>query len=155
MILDKILIRLLNFYEDTELPRKGTYTGHLILSQSHHLTSQFPLQLFKTILNYPWFKNSSLILFLNKKDLFAEKVPFSYIGDYFPEYDGAPTDVEYATRFISELYQCCYMESSTINDARTLFVHMTCATDTENIRIVFENVKSTVLQKNITELNLG
>lgn len=113
------------------------------------------LQLFKTILNYPWFKNSSLILFLNKKDLFAEKVPFSYIGDYFPEYDGAPTDVEYATRFISELYQCCYMESSTINDARTLFVHMTCATDTENIRIVFENVKSTVLQKNITELNLG
>ena len=112
-------------------------------------------QLFQTILNYPWFKNSSLILFLNKKDLFAEKIPRSFIGDYFPSYDGPPGDVAHATRFMSELYQNCYMETSTANDERALFLHLTCATDTENIRRVFENVKSTVLQKNIAELNLG
>ena len=47
------------------------------------------------------------------------------------------------------------METSTANDERVLFLHLTCATDTENIRRVFENVKSTVLQKNISDLNLG
>ena len=111
--------------------------------------------MFQTILNYPWFKNSSLILFLNKKDLFAEKIPRSFIGDYFPDYDGPPQDVQHATQFMSELYQNCYMETSSVNDERALFLHLTCATDTENIRRVFENVKSTVLQKNIAELNLG
>ena len=32
------------------------------------------LRLFKTILEYHWFQNTSVILFLNKKDLLEEKV---------------------------------------------------------------------------------
>ena len=30
--------------------------------------------LFRTIITYPWFTNSSVILFLNKKDLLEEKI---------------------------------------------------------------------------------
>lgn len=45
--------------------------------------------LFRTIITYPWFHNSSVILFLNKKDLLAEKILYSHLADYFPEYDGA------------------------------------------------------------------
>ncbi len=44
--------------------------------------------LFRTIITYPWFQNSSVILFLNKKDLLEEKILFSHLVDYFPEYDG-------------------------------------------------------------------
>lgn len=44
--------------------------------------------LFRTIITYPWFQNSSVILFLNKKDLLEEKIMFSHLVDYFPEYDG-------------------------------------------------------------------
>lgn len=44
--------------------------------------------LFKTIITYPWFQNSSIILFLNKKDLLEEKILHSHLVDYFPEYDG-------------------------------------------------------------------
>lgn len=44
--------------------------------------------LFKTIIMYPWFQNSSVILFLNKKDLLEEKIMYSHLVDYFPEYDG-------------------------------------------------------------------
>ena len=44
--------------------------------------------LFKTIITYPWFQNSSVILFLNKKDLLEEKITYSHLVDYFPEYDG-------------------------------------------------------------------
>ncbi|KAL6427652.1 hypothetical protein ACFW04_008846 [Cataglyphis niger] len=43
--------------------------------------------LFKTIITYPWFQHSSVILFLNKKDLLEEKIMYSHLVDYFPEYD--------------------------------------------------------------------
>lgn len=56
----------------------------------------FPLQnrmeeskaLFRTIITYPWFQNSSVILFLNKKDLLEDKILYSHLVDYFPEFDG-------------------------------------------------------------------
>jgi G-protein alpha subunit len=44
--------------------------------------------LFRTIITYPWFQNSSVILFLNKKDLLEEKIVYSHLVDYFPEFDG-------------------------------------------------------------------
>ena len=44
--------------------------------------------LFRTIITYPWFQNSSVILFLNKKDLLEEKITYSHLVDYFPEFDG-------------------------------------------------------------------
>lgn len=44
--------------------------------------------LFKTIITYPWFQNSSIILFLNKKDLLEEKIMVSHLVDYFPDFEG-------------------------------------------------------------------
>jgi len=44
--------------------------------------------LFKTIVSSVWFQNSAVILFLNKKDLLDEKIMYSHLVDYFPEYDG-------------------------------------------------------------------
>ena len=44
--------------------------------------------LFRTIITYPWFQNSSVILFLNKKDLLEDKISYSHLVDYFPEFDG-------------------------------------------------------------------
>ncbi|OQV11538.1 Guanine nucleotide-binding protein subunit alpha-11 [Hypsibius exemplaris] len=46
--------------------------------------------LFRTIVTYPWFQNSSVILFLNKKDLLEEKIVYSHIVDLFPEFDALP-----------------------------------------------------------------
>uniref|UniRef100_A0A9L0R0B4 Guanine nucleotide-binding protein subunit alpha n=1 Tax=Equus caballus TaxID=9796 RepID=A0A9L0R0B4_HORSE len=43
--------------------------------------------LFRTIITYPWFQNSSVILFLNKKDLLEDKILYSHLVDYFPEFD--------------------------------------------------------------------
>ena len=50
--------------------------------------------LFKTIITYPWFQHSSVILFLNKKDLLEEKIMYSHLVDYFPEYDGEFLNLE-------------------------------------------------------------
>lgn len=43
--------------------------------------------LFRTIITYPWFTNSSVILFLNKKDLLEEKILviiiyYAHLQDY-------------------------------------------------------------------------
>jgi len=50
------------------------------------------LQLFKSICNNRFFRQAGMILFLNKKDLFAEKLRFSSIKICFPEYTGELKD---------------------------------------------------------------
>ena len=49
---------------------------------------QESLALFETILSYPWFQDSAIILFMNKTDLFMEKVGKSPISTHFPGYRG-------------------------------------------------------------------
>lgn len=61
--------------------------------------------LFRTIITYPWFQNSSVILFLNKKDLLEEKIMYSHLVDYFPEYDGKYTYIRACSLFTLQYRQ--------------------------------------------------
>ncbi|KAM7314662.1 guanine nucleotide-binding protein G(q) subunit alpha isoform X2 [Ixodes scapularis] len=140
--------------------------------------------LFKTIITYPWFQNSSVILFLNKKDLLEEKIMYSHLVDYFPEYDGPKQDHITAREFLLRQFQsqkpgsdfmyshftCATGPKKDAIHAREfilkmfvdlnpdsekiIYSHFTCATDTENIRFVFAAVKDTILQLNLKEYNL-
>uniref|UniRef100_A0A8C1X349 Guanine nucleotide-binding protein subunit alpha n=2 Tax=Cyprinus carpio TaxID=7962 RepID=A0A8C1X349_CYPCA len=105
--------------------------------------------LFKTIITYRWLRNSSVILFLNKKDLLEEKIMFSHLVDYFPEYDGPQRDTQAAREFILKMFVNLNPDSDKI-----IYSHFTCATDTENIRFVFAAVKDTILQLRLKEYNL-
>ncbi|KAJ8262813.1 hypothetical protein COCON_G00152700 [Conger conger] len=105
--------------------------------------------LFRTIITYPWFQNSSVILFLNKKDLLEEKIMHSHLVDYFPEYDGPQRDAQAGREFILKMFVDLNPDSDKI-----IYSHFTCATDTENIRFVFAAVKDTILQLNLKEYNL-
>ncbi|KAL7288644.1 hypothetical protein TKK_0017377 [Trichogramma kaykai] len=79
--------------------------------------------LFKTIITYPWFQHSSVILFLNKKDLLEEKIMYSHLVDYFPEYDGPKQQHEPAREFILKGYLVCNPDPD-----RTCYSHFTTAT---------------------------
>jgi hypothetical protein len=46
------------------------------------------LELFAGIVNMHWFADAAIILFLNKNDLFEEKVRVSDLGEYFDTYTG-------------------------------------------------------------------
>ncbi|XP_053321433.1 guanine nucleotide-binding protein subunit alpha-11 [Spea bombifrons] len=105
--------------------------------------------LFRTIITYPWFQNSSVILFLNKKDLLEDKIMYSHLVDYFPEFDGPQRDATTAREFILKMFVDLNPDSDKI-----IYSHFTCATDTENIRFVFAAVKDTILQINLKEYNL-
>ncbi|XP_031788292.1 G protein alpha q subunit isoform X3 [Nasonia vitripennis] len=106
--------------------------------------------LFKTIITYPWFQHSSVILFLNKKDLLEEKIMYSHLVDYFPEYDGPKQQHEPAREFILQ----GYLKNNPDPD-RTCYSHFTTATDTENIKLVFCAVKDTIMQNALKEFNLA
>lgn len=105
--------------------------------------------LFKTIITYPWFQSSSIILFLNKKDLLEEKILHSHLVDYFPEYEGRMKDAVEAREFILKIFVELNPDPEKI-----IYSHFTCATDTDNIRFVFAAVKDTILQLNLKEYNL-
>lgn len=46
------------------------------------------MKLFDSICNNKWFTDTSIILFLNKKDLFEEKIKKSPLTICYPEYTG-------------------------------------------------------------------
>ncbi len=46
------------------------------------------LKLFSSVCNVRWFTHAALILFLNKKDVFAEKIKHRPLENYFPGYKG-------------------------------------------------------------------
>ncbi|KAG0729108.1 Guanine nucleotide-binding protein G(q) subunit alpha [Chionoecetes opilio] len=80
--------------------------------------------LFKTIITYPWFQHSSVILFLNKKDLLEEKIMYSHLVDYFPEFDGTRRDAIAAREFILRMFVELNPDPEKI-----IYSHFTCATD--------------------------
>lgn len=60
--------------------------------------------LFDSICNNKFFIDTSIILFLNKKDLFAEKIKKSALSICFPEYTGKQKGVAFILFFIYFFY---------------------------------------------------
>lgn len=49
------------------------------------------MTLFYTTIHSPWFSSASIILFLNKKDILAEKIQTSDLQTYFQGFTGTVT----------------------------------------------------------------
>ncbi|XP_054837438.1 guanine nucleotide-binding protein subunit alpha-15-like [Eublepharis macularius] len=125
------------------------------------------LDLFRTILELPWFQYTSIILFLNKTDILEEKIMSSDLASYFPSFPGPKQDADSAKEFILEMYMDVYQRflapgpDSSIQlpkdtyRPRILYPHYTCATDTQNIGTVFEDIKDVVLASYLDEFNLS
>uniref|UniRef100_A0A3B5KQ38 Guanine nucleotide-binding protein subunit alpha n=1 Tax=Xiphophorus couchianus TaxID=32473 RepID=A0A3B5KQ38_9TELE len=121
-----------------------------VLAESNHENRmEESMALFETIIKYEWFSESSIILFLNKMDLLKEKITYSHLVDYFPEFKGPQQDAEAGQKFILDMFL-----SLNVNDEKTIYPHFTCATDTENIQIVFKDVKHYIMHLNLREHNL-
>eukprot|EP00064_Thunnus_orientalis_P010459 superscaffoldBa00001425_g10485 len=109
------------------------------------------LALFYTTIHSPWFLNTSIILFLNKTDILADKVKTSDLQKYFPSFTGKRQDPEDAKNYICKLYEQQAINHDKREERKTLYPHFTCATDTNNIRRVFSDVKDTVLLKSLRD----
>lgn len=57
------------------------------------------LVLFDSVVNSRWFMRTSIILFLNKVDLFRAKLARSPLNNYFPDYSGG-NDINRASKYL-------------------------------------------------------
>ncbi|XP_065343705.1 guanine nucleotide-binding protein subunit alpha homolog isoform X1 [Cloeon dipterum] len=115
--------------------------------------------IFDTIVNNVVFKGVSIILFLNKTDLLFNKLRAkqSDIRQYWPNFVGDPwslNDVQVCSQGISEVFVFKLFRDTKRDRVRPLFHHFTTAVDTENIKVVFNAVKDTILHKNLQSLML-
>ncbi|XP_033761930.1 guanine nucleotide-binding protein G(i) subunit alpha-like [Pecten maximus] len=107
------------------------------------------LRLFDSICNNTWFVKTSMILFLNKKDLFEEKITRSPLTVCFPDYQGQNT-FDQAAPYIQ--YQ---FVNTNRRENKEIYCHFTCATDTNNIQFVFDAISDIILNENLESIGLN
>ncbi|KAJ7618036.1 heterotrimeric G protein alpha subunit B [Roridomyces roridus] len=107
------------------------------------------LVLFESIVNSKWFHRTSIILFLNKIDLFREKLAINPLENYFPSYTGGD-DYDAACDFFLKLF----LAQNQSQASKTVFAHYTCATDTQQIKFVLSAVQNILLQLHLKETGL-
>ena len=106
--------------------------------------------LFDEICNSRWFAKTAIILFLNKRDMFEEKirrVPLS-VCPLFANYPG-PNTYEAGCALIERTFH-----EKNKNPQNVIYTHITCATDTSNISVVFDSVKDIIIRRSLGEVGL-
>jgi GTPase SAR1 family protein len=112
------------------------------------------LTLFGDICNSDWFLDTSMILFLNKSDLFREKIQRVSIGEFMSDYSGPDKNYEAGLDFLRQkfLHQKHREDGS---ESSAIYTHVTCATDTKQVNVVFNAVKDIVIQHDLQYAGLN
>jgi len=109
---------------------------------------QEALALFEEVANSSYFSsNSALILFLNKTDLFSEKLKKIKLSEFFPLFEGG-SDYDKAVLFI----RMRFLER--VRNGKLVYVHYTCALNKNNIEFVINSVRETLLNGIVGEIVL-
>jgi len=102
------------------------------------------IELFNETCNLEWFTKTSIILFLNKQDEFAKRIQRFPLTDCFPEYQGT-NDYDGGVAYIKEKF-----ESQNANpNTKQVYVHVTLATDKNNVARVFADVQHIVINNSL------
>jgi len=108
------------------------------------------LELFAQIVNSKWFKDTSLILFLNKCDLFEKKLAEGkQMQDYVKAYSG-PNEMKPASEYIKQEFM-----KRNRNPDKSIFAHVTTAINTSNVKFVFNAVVAMILEENLKSSGLA
>jgi GTPase SAR1 family protein len=102
------------------------------------------IKVFEDTVNMHWFMNTSVIIFMNKEDLFREKIKEVDLNVCFPEYTGGK-DKDAAIDYIKKVL----VSKNRFPEKRTFYIHVTVATSTSNIRYVFNAVKDMIFSERI------
>ncbi|KAF9527910.1 heterotrimeric G-protein alpha subunit, GPA2-like protein [Crepidotus variabilis] len=105
---------------------------------------QDAMTIWDSICHSQWFKTTSIILFLNKNDLFEKKIPTSDIKSYFPDYEGEPSDPKAGRDYFKKRFARLAQKAGRSKE-REIYIHITTATDTAMLRVVMAAVEGTNL----------
>lgn len=104
------------------------------------------MTLFESVANSRWFTKTSIILFLNKIDLFRAKLAQSPLADTFPEYRGG-ANYDAACGFLLEKFV-----SLNKNPSKSIYAHYTDATDTRALSFVISAINDVIIQGELKSL---
>ncbi|KAI4822508.1 hypothetical protein KUCAC02_008051 [Chaenocephalus aceratus] len=112
---------------------------------------QESLELFTSISTNTVFGSTSLILFMNKTDLFRDKILHSgrHLRFYLSSYKGADGDVDAAAHHITAMFSSCNSSPD-----KPVYHHYTTATDTCNVQVVFHMVIDQVMKANLADVQM-
>jgi hypothetical protein len=111
--------------------------------------------LFDQIVNSKWFKQTAMILFLNKKDLFEMKLAKKPLKQFYAQAKDDERlvddkDLKQCSEFFKKLFL-----AKNKNPDKSIFSHVTCATDTTNVKFVFNAVVAIILEENLKASGLA
>lgn len=107
------------------------------------------LAVFKALVNMSFFQETSVVLFLNKEDLFNDKAVKIDLGDFHPKYKGG-LDKDKAREYINGCFK-----KRVLDKEKVLYTHVTTATNTESVKFVWGAVKHILLSNNLSSTGLG
>jgi len=106
------------------------------------------IQLFDQIVNSKWFKQTAMMLFLNKKDLFEMKLSKKPLKKFYKPAEDSniadDTNFDQCSKYFKSLFL-----AKNKNPDKSIFTHITCATDTSNVKFVFNAVVAIILEANL------
>lgn len=108
------------------------------------------LELLRTVAYNECFSDIAIILVFNKLDIFEEKIMYSNLVDYFPEYTGPRYDPLAARNFI--LNKCL----SVIPKKSRIYYYFLSSIEVENesMTFIYRAIRDTVLNINLQYFNL-
>ncbi|XP_059370722.1 guanine nucleotide-binding protein G(o) subunit alpha-like [Carassius carassius] len=109
------------------------------------------LEFFRSTCNSVFFRGASLVLFMNKIDLFAEKIVYSgrHLRLYQPDFRGSDCDVSCAAQYVTDQFVACATTSG-----KMLYSHFTNATDPSSVHDAFQLTMSAIVKHNLQTISL-
>lgn len=114
------------------------------------------LKLFQKLTGSQWFENISFILFLNKSDLFAEKIKTAPLRDTFLDYEEFVANNSALKDASDEERGYEYIRTQYANNFSgiRLYAYKTCAIDRDNCKKVWTAVKDTALTTSLKDVGI-
>ncbi|KAJ3507338.1 hypothetical protein NLJ89_g6356 [Agrocybe chaxingu] len=108
--------------------------------------------LWKHVVSNPLLKDTQIVLFLNKIDLFKAKLETIRFADYVVSYGQRPNEYEPASNYLRKKFALLYKQHS--KTQRIFYCHLTSMTDSSSTRHILVNVKDMVIRQNLAISNL-
>uniref|UniRef100_A0A8R1INR6 Uncharacterized protein n=1 Tax=Caenorhabditis japonica TaxID=281687 RepID=A0A8R1INR6_CAEJA len=106
------------------------------------------MNLFWRVFGGKYFNKSSIILFLNKIDIFREKIKTVQIRDHFVKFEGDNT-YETGVRFFRRQFR----DGLSPSFRKRMYTHETCAIS-DQVQLIINTVIDTVVQENLKDTGM-
>ena len=105
------------------------------------------LEMFRSLVDNPLLVDMATLLFLNQKDVFAEKILTSDIAAQgpFADYAGPPRDYNSGVIYFIQRFKDCLFGDD-FNDS---YLHVTCASDTNIAEFILDCMRSFIMTDNL------